>query len=368
MWHNSPMVKKFFMIVFSIILILIILAAALVAFLTFTEYIPEDLENVTVTGSATTKETVPALKAGYAYNIMTWNIGFGALGDNADFILDGGTSVMPSTEERVNTNISNITSQIKYQHPSFVLLQEVDRESKRSYNMDQMQRIASNLPEKNYTYTTNIRCSYIPYPWPPIGNVESGLMTLSDYDAKESTRIQLPIPFKWPVRVANFKRCLMMNRYDVEGTDKELVIFNLHLEAYDDGTGKEEQTRIMRSYLESEVNKGNYVIAGGDFNQTFSSIDTSKFPSLDVKWHSGIIHESDFNDMWQFVMDSETPSCRSLDKPYAGANHEPDKFQFYLIDGFIVSSNIEVKLFSAKDMGFQYTDHNPVFMRFKLKA
>lgn len=67
----------------------------------------------------------------------------------------------------------------------------------------------------------------------------------------------------------------MVDRLPLEGMDKELVIINLHLEAYDDGEGKAE---MMRGIMEEELAKGNYVIAGGDFNQTFSSTDSSRFP------------------------------------------------------------------------------------------
>ena len=55
----------------------------------------------------------------------------------------------------------------------------------------------------------------------------------------------------------------------LEGTDKELVLINFHLEAYDSGEGKIAQSKMLAEKLESEYQQGNYVIAGGDFNQTF---------------------------------------------------------------------------------------------------
>lgn len=57
-------------------------------------------------------------------------------------------------------------------------------------------------------------------------------------------------------------------------------------------------------------------------------------------------------------MDHETASCRSLDQPLAGA--DLDSFQFYLIDGFIVSDNIRVEKLQTLDLGFVNSDHNPV--------
>ncbi len=77
-------------------------------------------------------------------------------------------------------------------------------------------------------------------------------------------------------------------------------------------------------------------------------------------WTCGEIDVSLFPEGWQFIMDETTPSCRSLDKAYAGADKA--SFQYYLIDGFIVSSNVTVNFAETRDLGFVYSDHNPVVM------
>ena len=64
-----------------------------------------------------------------------------------------------------------------------------------------------------------------------------------------------------------------------------------------------------------------------------------------------------FSDDFMFVMDNSTPSCRSLDRPYDPTD---DHFQYYLIDGFIISKNLAVENVETMDEGFKYTDHNPV--------
>ena len=160
--------------------------------------------------------------------------------------------------------------------------------------------------------------------------------------------------------MANLKRCLLISRVPVEGSDRELVLVNLHLEAYDDGEGKAAQTKMLADILEAEAEKGNYVIAGGDFNQIFSSADTNAYPAQPGKWAAGEIDVTSFPEGWQFLMGSSVPTCRSLDQPYAGADKEG--FQYYLIDGFIVSENIQVNSLATQDLGFVNSDHNPVLM------
>jgi len=57
-------------------------------------------------------------------------------------------------------------------------------------------------------------------------------------------------------------------------------------------------------------------------------------------------------------MDARTPSCRSLDRPLKGA--DKDTFQYYLIDGFIVSDNLRVEALETVGLDFVHSDHNPV--------
>ena len=53
-------------------------------------------------------------------------------------------------------------------------------------------------------------------------------------------------------------------------------------------------------------------------------------------------------------------SCRNADAPYSPA-------QLTLtVDGFLVSDNVEVVDSAVLDAGFLYSDHNPVWMDFKL--
>jgi len=421
------LLKGILKLVIAVVVTGVILLIGLIGYLTFTEYKPDDeemldiyttaeeeaaTEEVAYTGASsgdagdratassamtgtgsegTSEETTYSIAAfdlvdakngsymvkGGDYTIMTWNMGYGALGDNADFFLDGGSSVKTADEERVSYNMDGIRRSISKLSPDIVMLQEVDRDSDRSCNTDEMEELVDGVKADKslgtdslyYTFAYNYRVEYIPYPIPPIGKVDAGILMLSAFEITESTRVQLPCPFSWPVRLGNLKRCLMIDRvriYTEEGryTGHDLVIVNLHLEAYDDGEGKAAQTEMLIEYLNAEYEKGNYVIAGGDFNQYFSNIDTSMYPTYEGMWECGVIDEEDFGEEWQLLMDNSNPSCRSLDQAYIGA--DTDNFQYYLIDGFIVSDNISVESVETVNFDFAYTDHNPVVMKFKI--
>ena len=356
--------KSIVFVILKCLIALIALAAvcfaALLGFLSVTEFKPAEVQPLTVSGSA-----AKSLKSGEPVKVISWNIGYGALGDNADFFMDGGKMVQTADTQRVNENMNEILRVLKEQDADLVLLQESDVNSSRSHHIDETKMVADALPGRVCTFANNFKVAFVPYPVPPIGKVDSGLFTLSAYPVGEAQRVRLPNPFSWPIRMANLKRCLAVHRIPVEGSGRELVLVNLHLEAYDDGEGKVAQTKILMEFLESEISAGNYVIAGGDFNQTFSTADLSRFPVRDDVWKPGAIDVSGFTQGWQFLMDTNVPSCRSLDSVYAGA--DPESFQYYVIDGYILSGNIDVVSFETLQENFAATDHNPVLLEVVLQ-
>lgn len=74
---------------------------------------------------------------------------------------------------------------------------------------------------------------------------------------------------------------------------RELVTAVLHLEAYDEGEGKIAQTKAVADFIRAEYEAGNYVIAGGDFNQTFPG-SRSHYPLYDNFWAPGIMDAAYF--------------------------------------------------------------------------
>ncbi|MEG0995810.1 MAG: endonuclease [Clostridia bacterium] len=336
----------------------VLAVAGLLAYLTMTEYKPADVEPLVIAQGARQQE----LRTGMMLKMITWNTGYAALDRTADFFMDGGTMVRAQSEAQVRENLSEMLSMLAAQKADVYLLQEVDQASYRSYYVNQAAYYQHGL-SLSTAFAYHYLCDFVPYPWPPIGKVASGLLTCSALSTTKAEREALPVPFSWPMRVANLKRCLLIERIPVSDTGKELVLINLHLEAYDDGEGKAAQTeQLMRTML-TEYRKGNYVIAGGDFNQTFEGAPS--YPEVDISgWRPGLLRNSDLPTGFRYVFDADSPTCRLLNAPYGGTRKGT---QLYVIDGFIVSDNIKVNNVETIDLNFRSSDHNPVALQITLQ-
>lgn len=348
--------KKIGKMIGIIVLCLALLVAAVLIFYTVREYRPESVESLD-TGSGT-----KILSDGDSFSVLTYNTGYAALSREEDFFMDGGSKVQPDNKEVVEKNLDGISDILKEQAADFYFLQEVDIDAKRSYHINE-RAYYENALDMSSIYACNFKCDFVPYPIPPIGKVEAGLVTMTNYHADEAKRIALAESFSWPVKTCNLKRCMLETRIPVAGSDRELVLINFHLEAYDSGEGKKIQSQMLADKLQEEYEKGNYVIAGGDFNQTFEGVDTYEIHDTD-SWMPGTVYKKDLPEGFDYVVADNAPTCRLLNGPYSG-NYEDS--QVYVIDGYIVSDNLQVDDVQVIDTDFAYADHQPVSLQVTLK-
>lgn len=345
--------RKALKIIGGVLLALIVLACGLVIWLTATEFKPSDVQDAAVTLGQ--QET---LRTGQSVRIMTFNTGYAGLDSTQDFFMDGGKNVNPAGgSEQVKKNMAAILEVIQRENAQFCLLQEVDQRSARTGKIDQTAYYQQHTG-MNAAYAVNYQCEFVPFPWPPIGKVQSGLLTLTSCQPTQAQRHSLPVPFSWPVRVANLKRCLLVERIPVADSGHELVLINLHLEAYDDGAGKAAQTAQLLDFIRAEYEQGNYVIAGGDFNQTFDGAQHFG-GSWEGRWTPGVFSQDALPDGISLVYDAALPTCRSLDQAYTG---DRENHTFYLIDGYIVTDNVQVDAVRTLDLDFAASDHNPMVL------
>ena len=187
--RRGRVVRKIVKYFLFLVLAVAIVAAGGIGYLTVTEYRPayaEDAQrgNVLREGKLTGGQTV---------RVLTLNTGYGGLDAGEDFFMDGGEGVRPSDAETVRQNMLGIEDLIRGADADFVMLQEVDTDSKRSYGYDQWRQYEFDLENYESRFALNYSCDYVPYPvTEPIGRVHSGVATYSRYDITAATRYRLP--------------------------------------------------------------------------------------------------------------------------------------------------------------------------------
>ena len=351
--------RGFLRVLLTLIGLVIILALALVAWLWIAEYRPADTEIV----PATSGVTHDFVQVGETYHVVTLNIGYAGLGRDRDFILDGGKESIPKSKEEVEQNLSKLLGALYSQKADLVLLQEVDVNSRRSFSINELAYFTRGL-SMGKAFAYNFKVPFVPFPIPPIGKVESGLLTLSNLKVEEAQRISLPNAHAWPISLANLKRALLVEWLPIDESDASLVLINLHLEAYTSAEARQTQLDALFTLMKAEYNKGNYVVAGGDFNASFPGAE-EWYSLIDEEiWVPGELRMDDLPSGFSYVSDLSVPTCRSLDKAYNGNR---DNHIMYAIDGYIVSDNVKVNGIQTIDLNFQNTDHQPVIMDFTLQ-
>lgn len=333
--------------------------ALFVGYLMITDYHPQDLLSI-----ETHNNPKNAVEKASDINVMTWNIGYAGLDQTQDFFMDGGKKSKPDSIDRVKSNLEELTQLIKLQNADVLMLQEVDVNSARTYEVDELKYLTSHLDTFGNSFAYNYKVKYVPVPFPPLGKIEAGQVTLTAFESVESLRLALPGQYAWPKSLVMLDRCALVNYIKIKGSDEKLVIINVHLSAYDDGSIREQQMAYVRAFIKAEYEKGNYVVLGGDFNQTFDFIPDSRFPLFqDGKFYKPYkIPKEWLLEGWSWGVGTNAPTYRLLNAPY-----EEGQTQEGIIDGFLLSPNVELRKAFVLDEGFKSSDHNPVRLIIHLK-
>lgn len=353
--------KQLLLLVGILIISALLYVAGMILFGFVTKYKPAPVEAVVLTPPQSGKET-PQLLNDSVFTFLIWNVGYGGLGKEVDFFYDGGKMVTSPKDHVLKNNAGMSRFFAASKSTDFIMLQEVDRNSKRSWKIDQADEFAKVLPEHNYAFTVNYDVKYLPFPFTdPIGKVLGGLQTLAKYTPVESKRIALPGITDFPRKLFYLERCLLQQRYRL-ANGKDLVVINTHFEAYDDGSVKKEQMALTKKILEEEYGKGNYVVLGGDWNIAppgFNVHKWEKVPEDDPLYLRN--NDANYISGWHFVNDSTTASNRKNKFVF-----DPKTTFTTVIDYFFVSPNIKVQEVKGVEMGFDVSDHQPVKLKIKL--
>jgi endonuclease/exonuclease/phosphatase family metal-dependent hydrolase len=286
--------------------------------------------------------------------VMTWNIAYSyGIGSSAE-------GYAPHTAEEMNDSLNRIGNAIKDSGADLVLLQEIDFDSDRSYNINQMEEISQITGLRYAAPAISWKANYVPFPyWPPnhhFGRMLSGGAVLSRYPIILNQVTLHPKP-KGNNFVYNMFYLFRYSQHvQLQVNNVTIDVVNNHLEAFDKAN-REKQAYLLQDIFQNFLDEGRVVIAGGDMNAIPSEADAkNNFPDDD-----GVDHQNDTT--LEILKDVQGINEIVGDEDYAGNEsafftfpaNEPNR----RLDYIFVSNTISVENAAVMPVG-ELSDHLPV--------
>jgi len=291
---------------------------------------------------------------GDTLKIMTYNIGY----------LSGMTNNLPleRTYSLFENNLYRVIDVINHLNPDFIGFQEIDISSSRSYNVNQPDSIAKHCGYSYADISINWDKRYVAFPyWPPsahFGKMLSAQAILSRYPIKSSERIAFDKPQNNPFFYNAFYIDRLAEIAVIKtGGGKELVIINVHLEAFDRDTRIKQAGCLLSIYRKFA---GDYpVLLIGDFN----AVPGDEEPTINYFLQEPNVGEAMLDKYLDTVHRVSTRNIRDS-STYTSTSENPaikidyifyNKDRLRLINAFVVR---EAKTSS---------DHLPVMAKFEIR-
>lgn len=338
--------------------LLSLLTVCLTIFFLATEYRPDPVVQVAPQGHA----VVSPLKMGSEISLVSFDIGFAGLDEAQEEYANGGRQTRPAAEQTIRDNLEALTEIMSEGEYDLMCLQSVDTGSKRSYYVKESDVLAASLPEYVSCFAPDYKVSYDPFPlFGALGKVESGLMTLSKYPVFDCNRIQLPQITSIPGRFFDRSHALLVTRLPLEGGG-QLTLVNVNMSCREETPDRQKELLAQLSaFLADEAKEERYCIVAANWGAMLPGTGPGPVGSLMPLWCRPL--PEDFAPAgYSWAVDTEASTWRNGDQAY-----RPGETFEAIMDGFLVSDNIDVRLVRTFPLAFARSDHNPVALTFALK-
>ena len=347
-------IKKILKALLAVLILAVIGFVGLIIYAVLSDYKPKEKEIVF------SSEKPEVLNDTIELSLLTWNIGYCGLDKEMDFFYDGGTKVFTPKAKCID-NLLEVKKFLKQNDSvDFIFIQEVDKGSKRSYYTNEYDSLTKVLNDFSPFFAKNYDVFFVPVPpATPMGKVLSGLAIFSKFQPSSSIRYSFPGKYGFPKQLFMLDRCFLVNRYPLK-SGKELIVINTHNEAFDPGQIRKAQMAYLKDFLLNEYRNGNYIITGGDWNETPPDF-RSEFNGNKTDTTQMVIPSDYLPSGWKWLYDNRTPSERNVVAAY-----DPSTTTTNIFDFFLVSPNISEISVKGIQLNFENSDHNPVLIHVKL--
>lgn len=319
-----------------------------------------EYEQVMVYAEVEEPEPVPDADTDATFTIVTYNIGYwSGLTNNL---------AVERSEQLFSDNQKMAIAALIPLEPDILALQEIDFDARRSFYVNQAEALAVPLNMQTGAIAINWDKRYVPFPyWPPaahFGQIVSGQAVLSRFPVRTHERIVLQRVESKPFfyNALYLDRLAQVVELDVNG--QPLVVINVHLEAFDEPT-RRQQTEVVQTLLNSYL--VNYpVILLGDFNSPPPDPKTPD-PTIRILLNNPNIRPAFPRDQLVDGVDGTRVDDTGTERGGAIATFPSDNPIAKLDYIFYTPDRIEALEWRVVTEAQQASDHLPVMLRFRLK-
>lgn len=279
------------------------------------------------------------------FTVVTYNIGY----------LSGLTNntAIATNKELFESNLKTVITALKSSEPDLIAFQEIDINSQRSFNINQVNKIAEALNFPQAAIAINWDKNYVPFPYFPFSahfkRILSGQAILSRYQIESHERIVLDRVTDKPFFYKAFyiDRLAQITKINIQG--RSVILINVHLEAFETST-RQKQTEFIQELLSQYVNKYPVLLIG-DFNSTLINGNNPQ-PTINL-----LLKNPDLKSAvpQENLTDKKAMTFPS-DKPIAKLDYI-----------FYTPKTIEVVEWGIISEAKQASDHLPLMMKFRFR-
>lgn len=254
----------------------------------------------------------------------------------------------------------------------FILFQDIDVDSTRSYYVDQKEILTNSLSTMAGVFAETGSSNYVVSPISsPLGRTDSRMATFSNKYISFRIRYSLPSNSEFMTKYGTNDNCVILTRFKTTGSSM-LSIINVNVGIYEDEDIRQKDLEALLKIMDYELNtKGNYCLVGGSFGYLLNGTDGEFLNNMQSPSWSKNLPDTFNADVLngigysiardEVAIDQSIGTVRDMSVSYSkGGSFEA------IVDGFIVSKNISVDNVSVIDNGYLYSSHNPVKISFRL--
>jgi len=250
--------------------------------------------------------------AGETLTLLTWNIGYGALGRNADMIVDQGRSLRALSASDIRLATQRIAQRLAFERADVICLQENAKAGFLTRGVAVCAMIEAALDNRQTLFWADMRSVLVPR----FLRLEHGMSVHARVRMDSCTALLFPKDnvYFWGGLTKHYGGLMCRIPSGKAGCD--WVVFYIHLSAFEpDIRTRMGQLENLLQRAQHEYDQGHCVVIAGDWNMRLVPAGPAPDRGQNEKLQIFDFPQDGLRDGWTMAVDPHPPTVRSLNRP-----------------------------------------------------